>query len=63
MLVDAIDHRVTLDSTEAAPEEFHDARIGIHRSKRLPILVPPSTRQTRPLDKCTTALIAVRSHV
>jgi hypothetical protein len=41
MLLDAIDHRVALSATEAAPEEFHNPRIGIHCGKWLPILVTP----------------------
>jgi hypothetical protein len=41
MLLDAVDHRVTLGAIEAAAEEFHDARIAVHGSKRVPILVAP----------------------
>jgi len=44
MLLDAIDHGVALNSTEAIREEFHHSRIGIHCGKRVPILVTPSTQ-------------------
>src|SRR5262249_11321767 len=40
----AVDHRVALNATEAAREEFHDPRVGIQRGKRVPILVTPSTQ-------------------
>jgi len=44
MPLDAIDHRVTLNVTERAPEEFHNSRIGIHCGKRFPIGVTPLTQ-------------------
>jgi hypothetical protein len=52
MLVDAIDHRVALDPTEATPEEFHNARIGIHCGKRFPIVVTPSTQADAAAGQC-----------
>jgi hypothetical protein len=44
MLLDAIDHRIALNATERTTEKFHDARIGIHGSKCLAILVTPWTQ-------------------
>jgi hypothetical protein len=41
MLVDVIDHCVALGPAEAAPEERHDARIGIHGGECVPILLTP----------------------
>src|SRR5438876_1178873 len=52
MLLDAIDHRVTLNATEATAEEFHDSRIGIHCGKRFPILVTPSTQADAAVGQC-----------
>jgi hypothetical protein len=45
MLLDAIDHRVAFNTTEPAPEEFHNSGIGIHGGKRFPILVTPLTQE------------------
>jgi hypothetical protein len=44
MLLNTIDHRVALNSTEGTPKEFHNACIGIHSGKRFPILVTPWTQ-------------------
>jgi len=52
MLLDAIDHRIALNSTEAIPEEFHNSRIGIHCGKRFPILVTPSTQANAAAGQC-----------
>src|SRR5262245_22943655 len=52
MLLDAVDHRVALGAAETALEEFHDARIGIHRGKRLPILVTPCTQTDAAARQC-----------
>jgi len=52
MLLDAIDHRVALSSTEATREEFHNSRIGIHCGKRFPILVTPSTQAHAAAGQC-----------
>jgi hypothetical protein len=48
MLLDAVGHRVALNSTEATPEELHNSRIGIHCGERFPILVTPSTQADAP---------------
>jgi hypothetical protein len=52
MILDAIDHRVALNSTETTPEEFHNSRIGIHCGKRFPILVTPSTQADAAAGQC-----------
>jgi hypothetical protein len=52
MLFDASDHRVALNATEATPEEFHNAHIGIHCGKRFPILVTPSTQADTVAGQC-----------
>jgi len=41
MPLDVIDHGVALSPAEAAPEELHDARIGIHGGERVSILITP----------------------
>jgi hypothetical protein len=52
MLLDEINHRVALNSTEATPEECHNSRIGIHCGKRFPILVTPSTQADAAAGQC-----------
>jgi hypothetical protein len=52
MLLDAIDHRIALNSTEATSEEFHDSRIGIHCGKSFPILVAPATQAQASTGQC-----------
>jgi hypothetical protein len=52
MLLDVIDHRVTLRATEAIAEEFHDACIGIHRGERLAILVTPWAQADAVTGQC-----------
>src|SRR6185369_4644634 len=41
---DAIDQRVAFRAAERFGEEFHDPRIGVHRGKRLAILVAPAAK-------------------
>jgi hypothetical protein len=41
MLLDALDHRVALNSIETTREELHDARISIHCGKRSSIVIAP----------------------
>jgi hypothetical protein len=52
MLRDTIDHRVALNATETTAKEFHDARIGIHRSERFPILVAPWAQTEARTGQC-----------
>jgi hypothetical protein len=52
MAVDVIDHCVALNATEATPEEFHHAYVGIHRRKRIPIRVTPSTQADAVAGQC-----------
>jgi hypothetical protein len=44
MPFDAVDQRVALISAEGPAEEFHHARIGIHRGERVAIRLTPSTQ-------------------
>jgi hypothetical protein len=44
MLFNAIDQRVALISGESLAEEFHHARIGVHRGKRFPVRRAPWTQ-------------------
>ena len=52
MLLDAIDHRVALNPTQAAAEEFHNPCIRIHCGKRFPILVTPLTKADAATGQC-----------
>jgi hypothetical protein len=52
MLLDAINHRVAIHSTEATAEEFHHPRIAIHDGKRGPIPVAPSTQVDTAAEQC-----------
>ena len=52
MLLDAVNHRVALGTVEAAAEEFHHPRIGIHGGKRFPIRLTPSTQAHAPAGQC-----------
>src|SRR5882757_3149780 len=52
MLLDAIDQRIALNSTQATRKEFHNSRIGVHCRKRLPILLTPPTQADSAAGQC-----------
>jgi len=52
MLLDVINHGVTLNAAEAASEEFHNSGIGIHCGKRFPILLTPLTQANAAARQC-----------
>src|SRR4051812_11943470 len=52
MPLDSVDHSITLGAAEAAAEELHHPRIGIHGGKRLPISVPPSAQTDAFAGQC-----------
>ena len=61
MLLDVIDHWVALGLAETAPEERHDARIGIHDGECVPSPSRHGRRQTRPPANVTHPPMAARS--
>src|SRR5258706_15368587 len=63
MPLDAIDHRVAINSAEAAAEEFHRSPIGIHDGKRGPVIITPSTQADPAAGQCRKGAHHWRSRV
>jgi hypothetical protein len=52
MLLDVIDHRVALNSTETISQEFDNSEIRLHCGKCFAILVAPVTQQNATAGQC-----------